>query len=117
MLPLERLRHLQEETDFRRWARLSVIGVEEVANWGRKFRLPDDVTIQIPGSFDRVSDFELGEIPVYAGFFESGFKDQVPSLVAKILKVVRISPGQLNPPSWRILIAMHNLGDLEGFTV
>ncbi|KAF2534687.1 hypothetical protein F2Q70_00030023 [Brassica cretica] len=92
---------------------LSIIGVEEVANWRRKFRLPDDVTIRIPGPFDRVSDFELGEIPVYEGFFESGFRDQVPSLVAEISKVVRISPGQLNPPSWRILIAMQNLGDLE----
>ena len=96
---------------------LSVIGVEEVANWRKKFCLPDDVTIRIPGPFDRVSDFELGEIPVYQGFFESGFGDQIPSLVAEISKAVKISPGQLNPPSWRILIAMQNLGDLEGFTV
>ena len=78
---------------------LSVIGVEEVANWIMRFRHPDEVTIRIPGPFDRVLDFELGKIPVYAGFFESGFKDQVPSLVAKISKVVRISLGQLNPPS------------------
>ncbi|WZZ45174.1 hypothetical protein YC2023_041433 [Brassica napus] len=96
---------------------LSVIGVEEVANWRKKFRLPNDVTIRIPGPFDRVSDFELGEIPVYEGFFESGFRDQIPSLVAEISKAVKISHVQLNPPSWRILIAMQNLGDLEGFTV
>ncbi|WZZ51373.1 hypothetical protein YC2023_051480 [Brassica napus] len=88
---------------------LSVIGVEEVVNWRKKFCLPDDVTIRIPGPFDRVSDFELGEIPVYQGFFESGFGDQIPSLVAEISKAVKISPGQLNPPSWRILIAMQNL--------
>ncbi|KAF3553237.1 hypothetical protein F2Q69_00012662 [Brassica cretica] len=66
---------------------LSVIGVEEVANWRKKFRLPDDVIIRIPGLFDRVSYFELGEISVYEGFFESGFRDQIPSLVAKISKV------------------------------
>ncbi|KAG5384244.1 hypothetical protein IGI04_035714 [Brassica rapa subsp. trilocularis] len=89
---------------------LSIIGVEEVANWRKKFRLPDDVTIRIP-------DFELGEIPVYEGFFESGFRDQIPSLVAEISKVVKISSGQLNPPSWRIWIAMQSLGNLEGFTV
>ncbi|KAF3596677.1 hypothetical protein DY000_02022325 [Brassica cretica] len=75
---------------------LSIIGVEEVSNWRKKFRLPDDVIIRIPGPFDRVSDFELGEITVYE---------------------VKISPGQLNHPSWRILIAMQSLGDLEGFTV
>ena len=96
---------------------LSVIGVEEVANWRKKFRLPDDVTIRIPGPFDRVSDFELGEIHGYEGFFESSFRDQIPSLVAEISKVVKISPGQLNPPSWRILMVMQSLGDLEGFTV
>ncbi|WZY87320.1 hypothetical protein YC2023_033704 [Brassica napus] len=96
---------------------LSVIGVEEVANWRRKFRLTDDVTIQIPGPIDRVSNLETGEIPAYEGFFESGFRDQIPSLVAEISKAVRISPGQLNPPSWRTLIAIQNLGNLEGFAV
>ncbi|KAF3593572.1 hypothetical protein DY000_02022837 [Brassica cretica] len=65
---------------------LSVIGVEEVVSWRRKFRLPDDVTTRIPRPCDRVSDFELGEVPVYEGFFESGFRDQVPSLVAEISK-------------------------------
>ncbi|WZZ15692.1 hypothetical protein YC2023_108781 [Brassica napus] len=96
---------------------LSIIGVEEFANWRKKFYLPDDVIIRIPGPFDRVSDFEPDEISVYEGFFESGFRDQIPSLVAEISKAVKISPGQLNPPSWRILIAMQSLGDLEGFTV
>ncbi|KAF2557201.1 hypothetical protein F2Q68_00016714 [Brassica cretica] len=96
---------------------LSIIGVEEVANWRRKFRLSDDVTIRIPGPIDRVSDLEPGEIPIYEGFFESGFRDQIPSLVAEISKAVRISPGQLNPTSWRTLIAIQNLGDLEGFAV
>ena len=53
---------------------LSIIRVEEVADWRKKFHLPDDVIIRIPGPFDRVSDFELGEIPVYEGFFELGFR-------------------------------------------
>ncbi|KAH0893186.1 LOW QUALITY PROTEIN: hypothetical protein HID58_055615 [Brassica napus] len=52
---------------------LSVIGVEEVANWRKKFRLPNDVTIRIPGPFDRVSDFELGEIPVYEDISRSNY--------------------------------------------
>ena len=44
---------------------LSVIGVEEIANWRRKFHLSDDIIIRISGPFDRVSDFEMGEVPVY----------------------------------------------------
>ena len=32
-------------------------------------------------------------------------------------EALEISPGQLNPPSWRILVALQNLGDLEGLTI
>ena len=37
----------------------------------------------------------------------------MPSLIAELCSFFRISPSQLNPPSWRILIAIQNLGDLE----
>ncbi|KAF2575039.1 hypothetical protein F2Q70_00002753 [Brassica cretica] len=64
---------------------LSSIGVDEVANWRAKYHLSDDVVIRIPGPIDRVSDFEVDKVPVYKGFFESGFRDRVLSLVAKNL--------------------------------
>ena len=32
-------------------------------------------------------------------------------------ETLEISPGQLNPPSWRTLIALQNFGDLEGLTI
>ncbi|KAF3560080.1 hypothetical protein F2Q69_00013503 [Brassica cretica] len=96
---------------------LSSVGVEEVASWRVKYHLPDYVLIRIPSPIDRVSDFEADEVPVYEGFFESGFRDRVPSLVAKVSEALEIFPGQLNPPSLRILIAMQNLGDLEGLTI
>ncbi|KAG2298686.1 hypothetical protein Bca52824_035158 [Brassica carinata] len=96
---------------------LSTIGVEEVESWRQRFSLSDEVAIRIPVPFDRVSDFEVDEVPVYEGFFKSGFRDRVPSLVAKISETFGISPGQLNPPSWKTLIAMQNLGDLEGLTI
>ncbi|KAF3514016.1 hypothetical protein F2Q69_00006304 [Brassica cretica] len=73
-----------------------------------------EVVIRVPGPFDRVSDFRVDKVPVYEGFFESGFRDCVPSLVAKVSEFLDISPGQLNPFSWRTLIAIQNLGDLEG---
>ncbi|KAF2570049.1 hypothetical protein F2Q70_00003587 [Brassica cretica] len=58
---------------------LSSIGVNEVSNWRAKYHLSDDVVIRIPGPIERVSDFEVDEVPVYEVFFESGFRDQVPS--------------------------------------
>ncbi|KAH0879421.1 hypothetical protein HID58_066815, partial [Brassica napus] len=96
---------------------LSVIGVEEVAGWREKFELSDDVDIRVPGPIERVSDFDVDKVPVYEGFFKSGFRDRVHSLVAKVSEALGISPGQLNLPSWRALIAMQNLGDLEGLVI
>ncbi|KAH0902950.1 hypothetical protein HID58_042453 [Brassica napus] len=93
------------------------IGVEEVASWRVKYHLPDAVALRVPGPIDRVSDFEADEVPVYEGFFESSFRDRVTSLVVKASEALEISPGQLNPPSSRILIALLNLGDLEGLTI
>ncbi|KAF3487520.1 hypothetical protein F2Q69_00052606 [Brassica cretica] len=57
----------------------SVIGVEEVADWR--------------------------------------MKDRVPSLVAKISETLEIFPGQLSHPAWRTLIALQNLGDLQGLLI
>ncbi|KAH0867433.1 hypothetical protein HID58_074455 [Brassica napus] len=95
----------------------SVIGVEEDSDWRMKYNLPADVIIRVPGPEDRVSDFGVDEVPVYEGYFESGFRDRVPSLVAKISETLEISPGQLNPPAWRTLIALQNLGDLQGLVI
>ncbi|KAF2557432.1 hypothetical protein F2Q68_00016794 [Brassica cretica] len=61
------------------------IGVEEVASWRVRYHLPDNFLIRISGPIDRVSDFEADDVPVYEGFFESGFRDRVPSLVAKVI--------------------------------
>ena len=96
---------------------LSSIGVEEIVSWRVKYHLPDDAVIRIPGLIDRVSDFDPNEVPVYEGFFESGFRVRVPSLVAKVSEAMEICPGQQNPPSWRIMIALQNLGDLESLTI
>ena len=35
------------------------------------------------------------------------------ALVVGLCSLFEISPSQLNPPAWRILIAIQNLGDLE----
>ena len=54
---------------------LSSTEVDEVANWRAKYHLSDDVVIRIRGPIDRVSDFEVDEVPVNEGVFESGFRD------------------------------------------
>ena len=77
----------------------SVLGAEEVTVWRKKYNLPDDVVIRVPEPGEVVSDFGVDEVPVYEGYFASGFRDHVPSLIAKISKTLGISPAQLNPPA------------------
>ena len=72
---------------------LSVIGVEDVVGWRDKYDIPDDVDIRVPGPIDRVLNFDVDEVPIYEGFFESGFGGRVPSLVDKVSESLEISPG------------------------
>ncbi|KAF2596165.1 hypothetical protein F2Q68_00010722 [Brassica cretica] len=95
----------------------SVIGAEEVAVWSEKYELPDDVVIRVPDQEDMVSDFGVDEVPVYEVYFVSGIRDHISSLVAKISETLGISQGNLNPPAWRTLIALQNLGDLNGLMI
>ncbi|KAL0734221.1 hypothetical protein Bca4012_010431 [Brassica carinata] len=62
---------------------------------------------------ERASIHALGDIPVYEAFFETGFRGVVPALIVGLCDLSKISPSQLKPPAWRILIAIQNLGDLE----
>ncbi|KAH0906088.1 hypothetical protein HID58_037915 [Brassica napus] len=70
----------------------SVIGAEEVAIWREKYEFPDDVVIRVPDPEDRVSDFGVDEVLVYEGYFASGFRDQIPSLVSKMSETIGNSP-------------------------
>ncbi|KAJ4881460.1 Uncharacterized protein Rs2_38515 [Raphanus sativus] len=57
------------------------------------------------------------EIAIYEDFFEFGFRGYVPSLIVSLCNYFHISPSQLNPPAWRILMAIQNLGDEEGLAL
>ncbi|KAJ4889403.1 Uncharacterized protein Rs2_29151 [Raphanus sativus] len=57
------------------------------------------------------------EIAIYEAFFESGFRGDVPSLIVSLCDYFHISPSQLNPPAWHILIAIQNLRDEEGLAL
>ncbi|KAF2572382.1 hypothetical protein F2Q70_00005130 [Brassica cretica] len=68
-----------------------------------------------PSACFRGKGFQLhpGGITVYEAFFDSGFRGVVPALIVNLCGLFEIYPSQLNPPAWRILIAIQNLGDLE----
>ncbi|KAJ4876005.1 hypothetical protein Rs2_41023 [Raphanus sativus] len=92
----------------------STVREDELCDWRKKYSLPSSVVLRIPRLSERASGGMPEEIAIYEAFFESGFRGDVPSLIAGLCNYFHISPSQLNPPSWRILIAIQNLGDEEG---
>ncbi|KAL0742270.1 hypothetical protein Bca4012_083783 [Brassica carinata] len=86
---------------------------DDLAEWRRKYSLPYFVDLRVPTLEERASSYILGEIAVYKAFFDTGIWGVIPVLVVGLCTLFEISPSQLNPPTWRILIAIQNLGDLE----
>ncbi|KAL0650104.1 hypothetical protein Bca4012_092795 [Brassica carinata] len=91
----------------------SSVGEEELAEWRSRYSLPSSVVLRVPTPGEHASSYIPGEISVYEAFFDSGLRGMIPALIAGLCNLFEISPSQLNPLSWRILIAIQNLGDLE----
>ncbi|KAF3605718.1 hypothetical protein DY000_02047814 [Brassica cretica] len=79
----------------------------------RKYSLPPFVDLRVPTSEEHASSYVSGEIAIYEAFFDTGFRGVIPVLLASLCGFFEICPSQLNPPSWRLLVAIQNLGDLE----
>ncbi|KAJ4874200.1 Uncharacterized protein Rs2_43957 [Raphanus sativus] len=91
----------------------SMVREDELCDWRKKYLLPSSVVLGIPRLSERASGGRPEEIAIYEAFFESGFRGDIPSLISSLCNYFHISPSQLNPPAWRILIAIQNLGDEE----
>ena len=91
----------------------SSVGEDELADWRNRYSLPPFVTLQVPASEERASSYIPEEIVIYEAFFDTVLRGVIPTLVVRMCSLFEISPSKLNPPAWRILIAIENLGDLE----
>nr|VDD12206.1 unnamed protein product [Brassica rapa] len=81
---------VEEENEPLPIGHVSMIGVDEGEGWREKYKggdchflqpnqsppkIPNCLSICVPGPFNRAMDFEIDEVPVYEGFLESGFRD------------------------------------------
>lgn len=90
-----------------------LVGDDDFAEWQKKYLLPPYVILRASRSSERSYNCMPEEIAVSAAFFDSGFRGEVPSIIAGLCDYFRISPSQLNPLAWRILIAIQNLEDVK----
>ncbi|KAF3564348.1 hypothetical protein DY000_02014976 [Brassica cretica] len=89
----------------------SLVGEDDLAEWRSRFSLPSSIVIRVPTPEEHASSYTPGEIAVYEAFFDSGLRGTILALIAGLCNLFEISPSQLNPPAWRILIAIQNLGE------
>ena len=94
----------------------SSVSKDDLVEWWGKYSLSSSIILRIPASEERASSFIPGHIAIYEAFFDIGFRGVIPALVASLCDFFEISPSQLNPPSWRLLVAIQNLGDLENLS-
>ena len=90
----------------------SLVGEDDLAEWRSRYSPPSSIVIRVPTPEEHASSYTPGEIAVYEAFFDSGLRGTILALIAGLCNLFEISPSQLNPPAWRILIAIQNLGDL-----
>ena len=91
----------------------SSVGEDELAEWRGRYLFPSSVILRVPTPEERASSYIPGDIAVYEAFFDSGLRGVIPALIVGLCNLFEILRSQLNPPDWRILIAIQNLGDLE----
>ena len=91
----------------------SSVSEDELAEWRSRYSLPYSIVLRVPTPEERASSYIPREIAIYEAFFDSGLRGTIPALIAGLCNLFEISPSQLNPLAWRILIAIQNLGDLE----
>ena len=89
---------------------------DDLVELRRRYSLSSSTILRILAPEERASSFIPGHIAVYEAFFDTGFRGVIPALVASLCDFFRISPSKLNPPSWRLLVAIQNLGDLENLS-
>ena len=75
-----------------------------IAKFKDRFQFPERVRVRRPNDEDRACHFFPGEICFYEAAFSCGLRFLVHPFIMKLLNHFGITPGQLMPNSWRIVV-------------
>ncbi|KAL0796374.1 hypothetical protein Bca101_067751 [Brassica carinata] len=100
----------EENTDDPR----SIIGERDLAGIRRRYSISESVKLRWAGEFERAPDGRVDEVAIFEAYFKAGSRGGIPSLIAEVSSYFAFSPFQLTPSTWRTLIAIQVLGELQG---
>ena len=70
-----------------------------------RFQFPERVRVRLPSKGERACNFFPGEVCFYESSFSCGLRFPVHPFLMELLDYFGITPGQLMPNSWRIVVS------------
>ena len=81
------------------------LDVETLSRFSNRFQFPERVRVCCPRKKEQTCHFSPGEVCFYEATFLSGLRFPVHPFIIELLNHLKISPRQLIPNLWRIVIS------------
>ena len=78
---------------------------ETLTRFRDRFQFPDETRIRLPCEGEKSCSFTLGEVCFYEAALLSGLRFPIHPFIMELLHHLNITPGQLMPNFWRIVIS------------
>ncbi|XP_062079669.1 uncharacterized protein LOC133784254 isoform X2 [Humulus lupulus] len=95
----------------------SSISLGELTYLRRHYEIPDTISLHAPAKAERPDWHLPGWVCLYELPFKEGLRFPIPRLVVELCEYHEISPGQLMPNSWRILMSLEVLCERHKITL
>ena len=87
----------------------SSVKAEDIKLWRYIYRIPSSVEIQVPTTHERVDWVVPGWVAVYKLMLKDGMRFPILRLIRDVCDHYEITPSQLMPIAWRVLMSLESL--------
>ena len=87
----------------------SSVSSAEVKLWRYLHKILPCVEIRVPTAHERVDWVMLGWVAIYELMLKEGMRFPIPKLIRDICNHYEITPSQLIPNAWRVLMSLESL--------
>ena len=87
----------------------SSVVAEDIKLWRYLYRVPHSIELRVPSPHERVDWVVPGWVSVYELMLKDGMRFPIPSLIRDVCDHYEITPSQLMPNAWRVLMSLESL--------